>query len=267
MRRRPAFVIAAGFIAVLVAVAVFVPFLAPYDPLTQDLRHPFMAPSLAHPLGTDNIGRDVLSRLMWGARPALLGVLIALATTALTGVPWGLVAGYVGGRTDLLLMRVADVLLVFPGLILALVLTAVLGPSLQSSMVALGIVYSPVLARVVRSGVLAVRDREFVLVTRLFGLSTWHRMWHHVLPNAFGPAVVQLTLLAGLSLLAQTSLGFLGVGLQPPLPSWGGTLAESFRYIVVEPSAAVAPGICVVLTVLAIYRIGDELRDRLVLQG
>lgn len=134
-------------------------------------------------------------------------------------------------------------------------------------MLGLGIVYAPILARVVRSGVLAVRDREYVMITRLFGLSTSHRMWRHVLPNALGPAVVQLTLLCGMSLLAQTGLGFLGVGLQPPQPSWGGSLAESFGYVVVDPGATVAPGMCVVLTVLAIYRIGDELRDRLAPQS
>ena len=263
---KPGLLLASAFILLLLTVAIFVPLLAPYDPVAQDLAHPFLGPSLVHALGTDNLGRDVLSRMMWGARPALVGVLIALSTAAALGVPWGLIAGTLGGTADLVLMRVADALLVFPGLILALVLASVLGPSLPSSMLGLGIVYAPILARVVRSGVLAVRDREFVVITRLFGLSTGHRMWRHVLPNALGPVVVQLTLLCGMSLLAQTGLGFLGVGLQPPQPSWGGSLAESFSYVVVNPGATVAPGMCVVLTVLAIYRIGDELRDRLALQ-
>jgi peptide/nickel transport system permease protein len=257
------FILALGLVALLLAVAVFVPVVAPYDPLSIDLKHRFAAPTLQHLLGTDNAGRDVLSRLMWGARPALMGVAIALGVAAAVGLPWGACAGYVGGRIDAVLMRGADAVLVFPGLILALVLTAVLGPSLRSSMVALGIVYAPVLARVTRSGVLGVRDREFVIITRLFGLSPWHRLVRHVLPNAIGPVVVQLTLLAGMSLLAQTGLGFLGVGLQPPLPSWGGSLAESFQYIVVNPEATIAPGATVVLTVLAFYRVGDELRDRL----
>jgi peptide/nickel transport system permease protein len=260
---RGTFLLALAVVGMLLLVSVLVPVLAPYNPLSIDLRNKFAAPSLGHLLGTDNAGRDVLSRLMWGTRPALLGVAIALCTAAAVGLPWGACAGYVGGRTDAVLMRGADAILVFPGLILALVLTAVLGPSLRSSMVALGIVYAPVLARVTRAGVLGVRDREFVTVTRLFGLSPWHRLVRHVLPNATGPIVVQVTLLAGMSLLAQTGLGFLGVGLQPPEPSWGQSLAESFQYIVVNPEATIAPGLTVVLTVLAFYRVGDELRDRL----
>ncbi len=249
------FYVALAFIALLVIIVIFGPLIVPYDPIAQDLRHPFAPPSAAHWLGTDNLGRDVLSRLMIGTLPALIGVLIA--------VPWGLSAGYVGGLLDLVLMRVADAMLVFPGLVLALVLTAIFGPSLRMSMVAIGLVYSPVLARVVRSGVIAVRNRDFVLVTRMYGLSGVYRMWRHVLPNAAAPVIVQLTLLMGLSLLAQVGLGFLGVGLQPPFPSWGSAFAESFPYIIVSPQATFAPGVVVAITVLALYRIGDELRDRL----
>ena len=158
-------------------------------------------------------------------------------------------------------MRLADAVLVFPGIILALVLAAVLGPSLASSMVAVGLVYSPVLARVVRSGVLTVRHRDYVVLTALYGLGPQHRMWRHVLPNTLAPAIVQLTLIAGTSLLAQTGLSFLGIGLQPPLPSWGASLAESFQFILVNAMATVAPGLTVVLTVLSLYRVGDALRD------
>jgi len=236
--------------------------LSPYDPIAQNLGNSLAGSSWAHPLGTDNLGRDVLSRLMWGARPALIGVGIAVLTASALGIPWGLVAGYAGGFVDLCLMRIADALLVFPGIVLALVLTTALGPSLKSTMVALGIVYSPVLARVVRSGVLRVAQREFVTITHLFGLSPWYRMRAHVLPNALAPTIVQITLLSGLSLLAQTGLSFLGLGIQPPFPSWGSSLAQSFEFIVVYPTATLAPGIVVVLTVLSIYRIGDEIRDR-----
>jgi peptide/nickel transport system permease protein len=260
-RARVGLYFAAAFIALLLIVVAFGPWIVPYDPIAQDLRHPFAPPTAAHWLGTDNLGRDVLSRLMIGARPALIGVLIAVGIAALVGVPWGLLAGYVGGALDLVLMRVADAMLVFPGLILALVLTAIFGPSLGMSMVALGLVYSPVLARVVRSGVLAVRNRDYVLVTKMYGLSAGYRMWRHVLPNASAPVIVQLTLLMGLSLLAQVGLGFLGVGLQPPFPTWGSALAESFPYIIVSPQASFAPGVVVAATVLALYRIGDELRD------
>lgn len=255
--------LALAFIGLLVIVSAFGPWLVPHDPLTQDLADMLAPPSGNHWLGTDNLGRDVLTRLVIGARPALIGVLIAVFTASLVGVPWGLWAGYVGGAVDTVLMRIADAMLVFPGLILALVLTAVLGPSLETSMVAIGLVYSPMLARVARSGVLAVRNRDYVQVTKLYGLSGWHRMWRHVLPNASAPIVVQVTLLMGLSLLAQIGLGFLGVGLQPPHPSWGAALAESFPFIIVSPQASLAPGIVVVLTILSLYRVGDELRDRL----
>jgi peptide/nickel transport system permease protein len=220
------------------------------------------APGSKHWLGTDSLGRDVLSRLIWGIRPALGGMLISIATAIVLGVPWGLVAGYASGMVDMVLMRVVDALLVFPGLVLVLVLTAVLGANLENSMLALGIIYAPVLARVVRSGVITVRNREFVTVTRLYGLSPWYRMWRHVMPNALGPAVVQTTLLAGTSLLAQVGLGFLGIGVQPPLASWGGSLAEAFQYIVVRPSATFAPGLLVAIVVVCIYRVGDEIRDR-----
>jgi len=257
------FYVALAFVALLIVIMLFGPWIVPYDPIAQDLRHPFAPPSAAHWLGSDNLGRDVLSRLMIGTRPALIGVLIAVGMAALVGVPWGLSAGYVGGLTDLVLMRIADAMLVFPGLVLALVLTAIFGPSLRMSMIAIGLVYSPVVARVVRSGVMAVRSRDFVLVTRMYGLSGPYRMWRHVLPNAAAPVIVQLTLLMGLSLLAQVGLGFLGVGLQPPFPSWGSAFAESFPYIIVSPQATFAPGIVVAVTVLALYRIGDELRDRM----
>jgi peptide/nickel transport system permease protein len=256
--------LALAFLAAMLVISIFAPLLAPYDPLKQNLADSFAAPSWTHPFGTDNLGRDVLSRIMWGARPALAGLAIAVACTALVGIPWGLAAGYLGGPADLVLMLLADAVLVFPGIILALVLASVLGPSLASSMVALGLVYSPVLARVMRSGVLNVRNRDFVVLTALYGLPARHRMWRHVLPNALAPAIVQLTLIAGTSLIAQTGLSFLGIGLQPPLPSWGASLAESFRFILVNSAATVAPGLTVVLTVLSLYRVGDALRDVLV---
>ena len=256
--------LAVAFLVIVVAVAMFAPLLAPYDPIRQTLADSFAAPSWAHPFGTDNLGRDVLSRIMWGARPAVAGLAVAVACTAAVGIPWGLAAGYLGGIADLVLMRVADAVLVFPGIILALVLATVLGPSLTSSMVALGLVYSPVLARVMRSSVLSVRSRDYVVLTALYGLPARHRMWRHVLPNAMAPTIVQLTLIAGTSLLAQTGLSFLGIGLQPPLPSWGSSLAESFRFILVNATATIAPGMTVVLTVLSLYRVGDALRDVLV---
>jgi peptide/nickel transport system permease protein len=256
-------VVAVGFIAFLVLLAVLAPVVAPYDPIEQDLGSAIAGPSAHHLLGTDEFGRDVLSRLIWGIRPALLGALVAIATASVIGLPWGLVAGYAGGVVDLVLMRVADALLVLPGLVIALAITTALGANLTNAMLAVGIVFSPIVARVLRSGVLAVRDREYVVVTRLYGLPPRHRMLHHVLPNALAPAVIQITLLTGISLLVQAALGFLGIGVQPPLASWGDSLSGAYKFISIAPAMTLAPGLTIVLTVLAVYRIGDALRDRL----
>jgi peptide/nickel transport system permease protein len=160
-------------------------------------------------------------------------------------------------------MRFADALLVLPGLVIALAITSALGTTLTNAMLAVGIVFSPTIARVLRSGVLTVRDREYVMVTRLYGLGSRHRMLHHVLPNALAPAMVQITLLTGISLLAQAALGFLGVGVNPPAPAWGDSLSAAYKFILIDPAATFAPGITIVLTVLAVYRIGDALRQRL----
>jgi len=261
--QHPSYGLAVLFLVLLVLVAIFAPVLAPYDPIAQNLRNPVAPFSAANLLGTDDLGRDVLSRLIWGARPTIIGSLIAIATACLLGLPWGLVAGYAGGIVDLALMRVADAVLVFPGIVLALALVSAFGPSLLNTMIAVGIVFSPVLARVVRAGVLTVQYKDYVSITRMFGLSAWHRIVHHLLPNVLPPTVVQLTFLAGFSVLAQTGLNFLGLGVPSPNPSWGSSVAETFRYIVIDPFAPFVPGLFIVVTVIAMYRIGDELRDML----
>ena len=263
MWRRPSFGLAVLYLVTIVTVAVLAPWLAPYDPIQQNLGNPLADFSRQHLLGPDDLGRDVLSRLIWGARPTLIGTLVAMATACAIGIPWGLAAGYSGGVTDLVLMRVADAILVFPGIVLALALTSAFGPSLVSTMISLGIVVSPVLARVVRAGVLTVSYKDFVTVTRMYGLSSWHRVTRHVLPNVMAPTVVQITLLSGLAVLAQTGLNFLGLGVPNPNPSWGSSVAETFRYVVVDPTAPILPGLATVFTVLALYRIGDEIRDLL----
>jgi peptide/nickel transport system permease protein len=261
--KQPALLAALGFLALIVLAAVLAPWIAPHNPLQQDLGARVAGPSGAHLLGTDDVGRDVLSRLIWGTRPVLVGLLIGVVVTCVIGVPWGLVSGYAGGAVDLVLMRVADAVLVLPGLVLAIAITGTLGPNLQNAMVAIGIVFSPTLARVVRSGVLRVRDRDFVVVTRMYGLPAHHRMIRHVLPSVVGPTMVQITILTGLALLVETALAFLGIAVTPPDPSWGDSLAVAFRFIIVDPAAVLAPGITVSLTILALYRVGDSLRDAL----
>jgi peptide/nickel transport system permease protein len=261
--RRLGPVLAIGFIVVLAVIGLLAPILAPYDPIKQDLGNQIGGPTAQHLLGTDSFGRDVLSRLIWGTRPALLGTIVAVATACIIGLPWGLISGYAGGTADLVLMRLADALLVLPGLVIALAITTALGATLTNAMLAVGIVFSPALARVLRSGVLTVRDREYVVVTRMYGLPPWHRMLNHVLPNAVAPALIQITLLTGIAFLAQAALGFLGIGVAPPAPSWGNSLNDAYKYIILDPAAVLAPGVVIVLTVLAVYRIGDFLRDRL----
>ncbi len=261
--RRPSFGLAVLFLVLLVLVAIFAPLLAPYDPIRQNLANPIAPFSAEHWLGTDDLGRDVLSRLLWGARPTIVGSIIAVATACLLGLPWGLVSGYVGGWTDIALMRIADAVLVFPGIVLALAMVSALGPSLVSTMVAVGFVFSPHLARVVRAGVLTVQYRDYVSITRMFGLPAHHRLLRHVLPNVMPATMVQLTLMSGFTVLAQTGLNFLGLGVPNPNPSWGSSVAETFRYIIIDPFSPLVPGLCIVFTVLAVYRVGDELRDLL----
>lgn len=261
--RRPSFGLAVVFLLLLFFVAAAAPIIAPYDPLVQNLANPLAPFSFQHLLGTDDLGRDVLSRLIWGARPTIVGAFIAAMTACAIGLPCGLIAGYAGGWVDIVLMRIADAVMVFPGIVLALALVSALGPSLTSTMVAVGFVYSPRLARVVRAGVLTVQYKDYVAITRMFGLPAHHRVLRHVLPNVMPGTVVQLTLMCGFTILAQTGLNFLGLGVPNPNPSWGSSVAETFRYIVVEPFSPLVPGLCIVFTVLAIYRVGDELRDLL----
>lgn len=247
----------------LMILCALVPFwLAPYNPLEQHLDAVLAPPWGEYLLGTDNVGRDVFSRLIWGARPALIGVVIALGTALVLGILWGLIAGYVGGWVDMVLMRVADVFLAFPSAVLSIAISTILGGTLAVTMVAVGIALSPSIARLMRSGALVVRDREYVEASRMYGYGLWHRMIRHVLPNALLPVMVQVTIFAGVTLLAQTGLGFLGIGVQPPEASWGSSLGESFRYMNYNFLMTLIPGLVVVTTVLSLYTLGDRLRDR-----
>lgn len=251
-----------AYIGLLVLVAIAAQWVAPYSPIAQGLAPSLQGPSAAHLLGTDNLGRDVASRLIWGTRPALEGIGIAMLVTCVLGITWGTVAGLLGSWLDTLMMRIADILQAFPSIILAIALTAALGVNLRDAMIALGVAHSPGLARVVRAGVISVKEREFVKFARMSGRSHLSTALRHVLPNAFAPVLVQLVILSGLSLLAQTSLGFLGLGDPPPTPGWGDSMAQAYQYILAVPAATLAPGLTVAIAVLAIYRIGDDLGDR-----
>ncbi|ELZ59598.1 MULTISPECIES: nickel transporter permease [unclassified Haloferax] len=253
----------AGLVCALFALAVFGPAASPYDPTAQALAHRLEAPSLAHPLGTDQLGRDVLTRLLHGARLSL-GIAIAVTAVRLSlGTAVGLVAGYVGGWVDEALMRLVDTLLAFPGIVLALVIAGILGPSLTNVMVALAVVGWASYARLVRSSVLSVREREFVTASRLLGRSRAHVLGRHLIPNVVAPVVVLATLDVGGVILGTAGLSFLGLGAQPPTPEWGTMLASGRNYLRTAWWLVNAPGVLIMLTVFGFNLLGDGLRDAL----
>jgi len=250
----------------MIVVAVFAPLVAPYDPLEQDLGNSLASPGWSHPLGTDQLGRDILSRLVFGARLSLGAAAIAVAVATLLGVLPGLVAGYVGGWADAVVMRITDALMSFPPLILALAITGVLGPGLGNAMVAVGVVFAPRFVRLARSSVIDIREADFVQAARSIGVSERAILGRHVLPNALGPLVVQVTVTAGFAMLAEASLSFLGLGVQPPEASWGSMIGEAARLISQTKLLVVWPGLAITVTVLALGFLGDGLRQALGLE-
>ncbi|WP_116997004.1 ABC transporter permease [Desertimonas flava] len=263
-RRRPVgLTVAIAFLAVALLAAIFAPLVAPHDPIAQNLGLRNAGPSWSHILGTDRFGRDVVSRLIWGGRNAFGGVAIAISVAVILGIPWGTIAGFWPRRTGTILMRVADVLLAFPTLVLAVAITGSLGVGLVTSMISVGLVLSPNTAQLTRTGVLALRNREFVLSARLSGVRTGTVLVRHVLPLALGPVVIQITIYTGLAFVIQGALAFLGLGPQRPTPSWGSDLADAYGEILVNPWQILPAGVLLGLIVLSVYRCGDALRDRM----
>jgi len=246
-----------------VAVALLAPWLAPYDPLKQDLGNALARPDRAHLLGTDNVGRDVLSRVMWGTRISLVAGFVSVVIATVAGSLLGLLAGYWGGRADGLLMRLMDAVLAFPPLVLALALGGVLGAGLTGVLIALGVVYTPTFARLMRGQVLTIRAREYVEAARVLGAPGWRIAWRHVLPNAATPIVVQASLSVAFAILAEASLSFLGLGIQPPDASWGSMINAGRGYLQQAPWIVFGPGAALFLTVLGLNFLGDAVRDAL----
>ena len=257
----------AGFgLAVLLVVtlmALMADIIAPYNPSQIQPVGILAVPSVAHPLGTDAIGRDVLSRIMYGARASLLAGLVSVAVALVLGVIVGLVAGYNGGWIDDLFMRMVDALYSFPALLLALAITAILGPGLTNVMLAIGIVFTPAFARLVRGQALSVRERDFVTAARVTGAGPWRVMGAHIWPNVTAPIIVQASLQIAAAIVIEAGLSFLGLGVQPPTPSWGSMLKEGYQYMEQAPWLAFAPGAAMFLTVLAFNLFGDGLRHAL----
>lgn len=263
LRRRRLAVLGLGVVLFFVAAAVLAPLISPYDPLATSWAAVRKPPSLPHPFGTDEIGRDVLARVIWGARASLLAGLVSVSLALAAGVPIGLVSGYLGGVVDGALMRAIDAMLAIPFLILAIALAAFLGPSLANAMIAIGISQTPIFARLTRGQVLAVKHEEYVEAARAVGNPHYRIVLRHILPNIVPPLLVQATLAAAAAIIAEASLSFLGLGEQPPDPSWGSMLNTAKNFISQAPWMALWPGLAIFTLVLSLNLFGDGLRDAL----
>lgn len=261
LKRHRLAMIGAAIILVLVFVAVFAPFIAPHDPIEQNLANRLLPPNPEHLLGTDNLGRCILSRLIYGTQVSLQIGIIVVGITSIIGVMLGVIAGYRGGIIDEIIMRSVDVLLAFPGIILALVIAGILGPSLFNVMLALAVVGWTSYARVVRGSVLSVKEKEFVEAARAIGTSDTKIMFRHVLPNVMAPVIVMATLGMAHVILAAAALSFLGLGAQPPTPEWGSMLNAGRAFMRTAPHLTIFPGLVIMVTVLAFNFLGDGLRD------
>jgi peptide/nickel transport system permease protein len=256
-------------VVIVVGAALLAPLVSPFDPLEQDITQRLRAPGWqdasgkVHPLGTDHLGRDILARVIYGARIALLVGCAAVAISGALGMTIGLVSGYFGGRIDDLFMRLADIQLAFPFILLAIAVIGVLGPSLQNIIIVIGVSSWVVYARVVRGEVLSLREREFVQAAIALGSGDGRVLVHHVLPNAFTPWLVVATLDMARVIVVESALSFLGLGVQPPTPTWGGMLADGRVYLTTAWWLATFPGLAILATVLGINLLGDGLRDTL----
>ena len=262
VRRRGA-MLGLAIVLAFVLIAVFAPVIAPQDPLQTSWSAVRKAPSAQYLFGTDEIGRDVLSRVIWGARASLLAGLVSVCIAMALGVPIGLLAGYLGGWVDGLISRFTDAMLAVPFLILAIALAAFLGPSLTNAMIAIGVSATPIFIRLTRGQVLSVKVEDFVEAARAVGNPPWRIALRHILPNILPPLIVQATLAIAAAIIAEASLSFLGLGQQPPAPSWGSMLNTAKNYVDNAPWMAIWPGMSIFLLVLSFNLLGDGLRDAL----
>jgi peptide/nickel transport system permease protein len=254
-----------GVIAMLLFLltSAFGPLFAPYDPFTQDLRNVLSKPSLKHLLGTDSLGRDTLSRLIYGARITLAVGIVAVMIGAVVGSTLGLIAGFFGGWVNTIIMRLTDALMAVPPLLFALVLAALIGTGIKNVMLAVGFSLMPVFSRLVCGLTLSVRENEYVLAVRAAGAGSVRVMFRHVLPNCLSSLIVQVTLTIGGAILMEASLSFLGLGIGPPAAAWGAMVYDGYRYLTTYPVLSFAPGLAIMIVVLAFNMVGDGLRDAL----
>lgn len=261
--RGPATIIAAAVVLAFVAIAVGAAHVAPFDPVATNFAAVRKPPSAVYRLGTDEVGRDVLSRLIWGARASLVAGLVPVSIALTLSIPLGLLSGYAGGWIDGLIMRVTDAMLSIPFLIVAIALAAFLGPSLTNAMIAIGIATLPTFVRLARGTALSIKTEEFIEAARAVGGSGLRIAVRHVLPNMLPPLLIQSSITVAAAIIAEASLSFLGLGQQPPAPSWGSMLNAAQRYLSQAPWMALYPGLMIFAIVMALNVLGDSLRDAL----
>ena len=263
LRARPVALTGGALVGAFLLVAILAPVLPLPEPAATDWGAVREAPSAAHPLGTDELGRDVLSRMVWGARASLLAGVVSVVIATGVGVPLGVLAGWFGGWTDAAISRVTEALLAVPFLILAIAFAAFLGPSLTNAMIAIGLSAVPIFIRIARGQTLAVKTEDYIDGARVAGVATPAILWRYVMPNILAPIVVQATLTVATAIIAEASLSFLGLGQQPPAPSWGSMLNTAKNFMEQAPWLALWPGVAIFLVVLGFNLLGDGLRDAL----
>lgn len=260
---RGSVVVGAALMALVFLTAIFAPVLVRHDPYQVGTTVPLAGPSWEHPLGSDTLGRDTLSRLIYGSRTALMVGFMTVAIASVIGVSLGLIAGYIGGVPYMLIMRMVDTIMCFPMLLLALVLAAVLGGGIHNVIIALSIALIPGYARITCGMTLSVRENDYVTASQLMGAADGHTIFHHILPNIMQPLLVLMTMQLGSLILAEAALSFLGIGIEPPGAAWGAMVSDGYRYMIKNPILSFAPGIAIMLTVFGFNMVGDGLRDAL----
>jgi peptide/nickel transport system permease protein len=261
-RQNPIGLVGALVVAIVIFVSLFAAPIAPYEPSSM-LSRRLQPPSAKNILGTDELGRDVFSRIVYGSRISLYVGLVSVSLGLVVGGLVGVFAGFFGGIRDSVLMRLMDILLAFPGLVLAIVIAGLLGPSTTNAMIAIGIVYVPAFARIARSSVLTVKAEPYIEAAQVIGGKWWHIIRRHILPNIIVPMIVQSSLAMSTAILSEAALSFLGLGTQPPAPSWGAMLSSSRKFMESSPMLAIAPGLAIMIVVLGFNFLGDGLRDAL----
>ena len=261
--RNPVAMAGGAVVILLLLVAIAAPYVAPYDPIYQDLANSLSGPSIKHWAGTDVHGRDIFSRIIHGTRISLRIGFLGMMLGCVVGVVLGLVSGYYGGWADTIIMRLMDVQLAFPGLLVAICIIAIIGPGLENVILAVGIFSVPLFARVTRGQILSLKEQEFIVAARMMGAQDGRIMLNHLLPNAVAPLLVLCTLRVATAILTAASLSFLGLGAQPPTPEWGAMLSDGRAYLAIAPHVATIPGLAILITVLAFNLLGDGLRDAL----